>query len=83
MTSCESASLTSTECKMKSRIMTAMVTAVVPLEEVPLEVAAVVVYPGEVEDRWCVTIVTKLAIGSRLSEPHHNLSILPRSRPRD
>ena len=62
MTSCESASLTSTECKMKSRIMTAMVTMAVPLEEVPLEVAAVVVCPGEVKARWCVTIVTKLAI---------------------
>ena len=57
MTSCESASLTATECKMKSRIITAMVTTAVPLE-----VAAVVVYPGEVEDRWCVTIVTKLSI---------------------
>ena len=57
MTSCESASLTSTKCNMKSRIMTAMVTVAVPLE-----VAAVVLYPGEVEDRWCVTIVTKLAI---------------------
>ena len=62
MTSCESTSLTSTECKMKPRIMTDMVTMVVPLEEVPLEVAAVVVCPGEVEARWCVTIVTKLAI---------------------
>ena len=62
MTSCESASLTSTECKMKSRIMTAMVTAVVPLEEVLLEVTAVVVWLGEEEARWCATIVTKLAI---------------------
>ena len=62
MTSCESASLTSIECKMKSRIMTAMVTAAVPLEEVLLEVAAVVVCPGEEEVRWCAIIVTKLAI---------------------
>ena len=60
MTSCESASLTPTECKMKPRIMMAMVTAAVPLEEVPLEVAAVVVRPKEVEARLCVTIVTKL-----------------------
>ena len=62
MTSCESASLMSTKCKMKPRIMTAMVTAVVPLEEVPLEVVAMVVCPGEVEARLCITIVTKLAI---------------------
>ena len=62
MTSCESASLTSTEFKMKPRIMMTMVTTAVPLEEVLLEVAAVVVCPGEVEARWCVTIVTKLAI---------------------
>ena len=62
MTSCESASLMSSECKMKPNIMTAMVTAAVPLEEVPLEVAAVVVCSGEEEARWCVTIVTKLAI---------------------
>ena len=51
-----------TECKLKPRIMMAMVTTVVPLEEVPLEVAAVVVCPGEVEAKLCVTIVTKLAI---------------------
>ena len=62
MTSCESAFLTSTECKMKPRIMTAMVTAAVPLEEVLLEVAAVVVCPGEEEVRWCAIIVTKGAI---------------------
>ena len=47
---------------MMPKIMTAMVTVEVPLEEVPLEVAAVVVCPGEEEARWCVTIVTKLAI---------------------
>ena len=39
-----------------------MVTVEVPLEEVPLEVATVVVCLGEEEARWCVTIVTKLAI---------------------
>ena len=62
MTSCESASLTSTEYKMKSKIMTAMVTTVVSLAEVPLAVTAVVVCLGEGEARWCVTIVTKLTI---------------------
>ena len=49
-----------TECKMKPRKVMAMVTMVVPLEEVPLEAAVMVVCPGEVEARLCVTIVTKL-----------------------
>ena len=54
-TLCESAPLMPTEYTMKSRIMTAMVTAAVPLE-----VATMVVCPGEVEAWLCVTIVTKL-----------------------
>ena len=47
-------------CSLKAQVMIAMVTRGVPLDEVLLE--AVVAWPGEVEAKSCVTIVTKLGI---------------------
>ena len=51
-----------TGCKMRDRVMMAMVTGVVPLVGVILEVVVVVVWQEEAEAKWCVTTVTKPGI---------------------
>ena len=59
MTSCESVPMTPTGCKMRDRVMMAMVTMGVHLAGVLLEVVVMVAWLAEDVVRWCVIIVTR------------------------